>query len=256
MRHDTRFEGTLPPPGARAAAPEPIALRDVALSRDGRTVFRDLSLDLAERRIGVIGRNGSGKSQLLRLIAGLAAPDGGRVRIGLVDPAVDRRAAIRAIGLLFQNPDHQIIFPTVREELSFGLRALGLDPHAVRARADAMLGRFGRGDWAERNVQTLSQGQRHLLCLMAVLAMDPATILLDEPFSGLDLAASLRLRHVLDGLPQRLVHVTHDLDALAGYDRVIWIDGGRIAADGAPAAVVAAYGAAMRLRARDADTDV
>lgn len=233
-----------------------LTLTDVVYARDGRPVFDGLSLRLTEARIGVIGRNGAGKSQLLRLIAGLAAPGAGQVRIGAIDPAQDRRAALAAVGILFQNPDHQIIFPTVDEELAFGLTAAGLAPAAAAARARAMLARFGRAAWAGRNVQTLSQGQRHLLCLMAVLLMEPATILLDEPFAGLDLATALKLQAILDGLPQRLIHVTHDLDALAGYGRVIWLDGGRIIADGAPGPVVAAYRAEMAQRAGDDRVDL
>lgn len=233
-----------------------LTLTDVGYARDGRPVFAGLSLRLTERRIGVIGRNGAGKSQLLRLIAGLAAPDGGAVRLGHVDPARDRRAALRAIGILFQNPDHQIIFPTVDEELAFGLTSARVAPDVAAQQASAMLARFGRSDWVGRNVQTLSQGQRHLLCLMAVLLMEPDTILLDEPFAGLDLATSLKLQAILDSLPQRLVHVTHDLAALAGYDRVIWLDTGRIVADGVPGAVVPAYRAEMAARAGDDRVDL
>ncbi|MCC7322041.1 MAG: ABC transporter ATP-binding protein [Rubellimicrobium sp.] len=223
-------------------APELIA---VSLARDGRAVLHGLTLTLREARIGIIGRNGAGKSQLLRLIAGLAVPDRGQVRLGGIDPATDRPAAIARIGLLFQNPDHQIIFPTVEEELSFGPREAGLPRAEVALRVRATLARFGREDWLSRHVQTLSQGQRQLLCLMAVLAMEPGTILLDEPFAGLDLATTTRLHAILGALPQRLLHVTHDLGALAGYDRVIWLDEGRVAGDGAPAPVIAAYRAAM-----------
>ncbi|MDR5652174.1 energy-coupling factor ABC transporter ATP-binding protein [Ruixingdingia sedimenti] len=232
-----------------------VDLTDVALARDGRPVFEGLSLTLTERRVGVIGRNGAGKSQLSRLIAGLVRPDRGEVRVDGIDVARDRRAAIRSVGILFQNPDHQIIFPTVDEELAFGLTSLGLTRAEARARVTATLARFGRQDWAGRNVQTLSQGQRHLLCLMAVLAMEPATILLDEPFAGLDLATELMLNAILSALPQRLIHVTHDLGALAGYDRVVWLDAGRIVGDGAPAAVIAAYRAEMAERARHAGTE-
>lgn len=233
-----------------------IRLTDVALSRDGRPIFDGLSLALHESRIGLIGRNGAGKSQLLRLIAGLAAPDRGTVRIGDTNPAAERKAAIAAIGILFQNPDHQIIFPTVDEELVFGLSALSHDKATKRKLAQAMLERFGKLDWAGRNVQTLSQGQRHLLCLMAVLLMQPDTILLDEPFAGLDLVTALELNAILDGLAQRLIHVTHDLPALARYDRVIWLDQGRVLGDGKPDVVIPAYRTAMQERAANARADL
>lgn len=233
-----------------------IAFEDVHLALDGRPVFAGLSLSLTEDRIALIGRNGAGKSQALRLMAGLSAPDRGRVRLDGIDPARDRKAALGAVGVLFQNPDHQIIFPTVDEELAFGLLAQGLTKAEAAAKAKAILARFGRAAWAGRRVQALSQGQRQLLCLMAVLAMEPRTILLDEPFSGLDLAVVLHLRGILAALPQQIVHVTHDLDAAAAADRVIWIDAGQVMADGAPAPVIADYRAAMAERAADAGADL
>lgn len=244
----------MPPP----VPPQPaeIRLTGVVYARDGRPVFDGLSLTLTARRTGIVGRNGSGKSQLVRLIAGLAAPDRGTVRVDGTDPAADRAAALRLIGVLFQNPDHQIVFPTVDEEMAFGLRSLRLPAAEASARAEAVLARFGRSDWRGRNVQTLSQGQRHLLCLMAVLAMEPAVLLLDEPTAGLDLATALRLAALLADLPQRIVHVTHDLAALAGYDEVIWLDAGQVAGRGAPGDVLPAYRAAMMQRAADDRADL
>lgn len=222
-----------------------IILDEIALSIEGRAVLAPLSLTLSERRIGLIGRNGSGKTSLLRLIAGLQAPDQGRVTVGGVDMARDRAGAIRRLGILFQNPDHQIIFPTVEEEIAFGLRQLGAGRDEAVAKARAVLQAHGRGDWAARSTHTLSQGQRHYLCLMAVLAMGPEVILLDEPFTGLDLPTSIGLRRALDALDQQLVMVTHDPSLLAAYDRVLWLDEGRLQADGPADAVLAAYTEAM-----------
>ena len=226
-----------------------IILDDIALSIEGRAVLAALSLTLSERRIGLIGRNGSGKTSLLRLIAGLQAPDQGRVTVGGVDMARDRAGAIRRLGILFQNPDHQIIFPTVEEEIAFGLRQLGAGRDEAVAKARAVLQAHGRADWAARSTHALSQGQRHYLCLMAVLAMGPEVILLDEPFTGLDLPTSIGLRRALDALDQQLVMVTHDPSLLAGYDRVLWLDDGRLQADGPADAVLAAYTEAMTARA-------
>lgn len=233
-----------------------IALEDVGLAFDGRPLFTGLTLRCDSPRIALIGRNGAGKSQALRLMAGLIAPERGKVRIGPIDPARDRKAALAAVGVLFQNPDHQIIFPTVDEELRFGLLAQGHDKAEADRRAHAILARFGRSHWAGRAVQGMSQGQKQLLCLMAVLVMEPATILLDEPFSGLDLAVVLHLHGILAALPQQVIHVTHDLAAIAEYDRVIWLDEGQVAGDGLPADVIPAYRAAMAERAQDAGADL
>ena len=222
-----------------------IILDDIALSIEGRAVLAPLSLTLTERRIGLIGRNGSGKTSLLRLIAGLQPPDQGRVTVGGVDMARDRAGAIRRLGILFQNPDHQIIFPTVEEEIAFGLRQLGASRDQATAQAHTALAEHGREDWAKRPTHALSQGQRQYLCLMAVLAMAPEVILLDEPFTGLDLPTSIRLRRALDALDQQLLMVTHDPSLLGGYDRVLWLNEGRLQADGPADKVLAAYTEAM-----------
>lgn len=239
---------TVPAPGIR--------LDGAGLVVAGHVILHGLTADLTERRIGILGRNGSGKTTLLRLLAGLVVPTEGRVTVNGIDPAKDRKAALNAIGILFQNPDHQIIFPTVEEELAFGLRQKGYAAPAARALALQALDAHGRSHWAAAPVSTLSQGQRHFLCLLSILIMGPDTILLDEPFSGLDLPTQTRLTRLLDTLPQRLVTITHDPAMVAGYDRVLWLDRGRIHRDGPASTVTAAFQAEMaRLGEADADAD-
>ncbi|SEN24846.1 biotin transport system ATP-binding protein [Gemmobacter aquatilis] len=234
-----------------------IVLQGVAFAVAGKPILHGISLDLQEQRIGIVGRNGSGKTTLLRLMAGLVAPTAGTVRLGGVDPAKDRRAALAAVGILFQNPDHQIIFPTVAEELAFGLVQQGLSRSEAAARVCAALEAEGRGDWAGQPVQALSQGQKQWLCLMAILLMAPGTILLDEPFAALDLPLQIRLTRRLAALPQRLVTISHDPAAVAGCDRVIWLEAGRVAMDGAATPVLAAFRAEMeRIGGTDADADL
>ena len=223
----------------------------------GRTVLDGLTLRLTEGRIGILGRNGSGKTTLLRLMAGLIAPDAGTVRVDGIDPFRDRKATLASLGILFQNPDHQILFPTVEEELAFGLLQQGLPAAEAAARVAGLLAAEGRAHWAKAPVSTLSQGQRHYLCLLAVLLMAPRTILLDEPLAGLDLPTQARLARRFAALPQRLVTITHDPAVLADADRVLWLEGGRMVADGPPVEVIAAFTAEMaRIGARDADADL
>jgi biotin transport system ATP-binding protein len=234
-----------------------LQLVSASVQLGGRLILDDLSLDLAESRIGILGRNGSGKTTLLRLMAGLVAPEKGYVRVEGVDPFADRKAALSAIGILFQNPDHQILFPTVEEELAFGLTQQGLTQAQALREAHDLLTAEGRSHWAKAPVTTLSQGQRHYLCLLAVLLMQPRTILLDEPLAGLDLPTQTRLARRFAALPQRLVTITHDPATLTGADRVIWLEAGRIAADGPPSAVIPAFTAEMaRIGAQDADADL
>ena len=235
--------------------PHPITLTNASYAATGKTILHDLTLTLTEPRIGIIGQNGSGKTTLLRLIAGLITPTTGTVRLGPTDPARDRKATLAQIGILFQNPDHQILFPTVEEELAFGLTQQN---HPAPAKAvAALLAAEGRSHWARAATHTLSQGQRHYLCLLAVLLMQPKTLLLDEPFAGLDLPTQSRLKRHLKTLPQQIITISHDPAAVASSDRVIWLDQGRIHADGSAATVLPAFTAAMaRIGEANADTDL
>jgi biotin transport system ATP-binding protein len=216
-----------------------------------RRILSDLSVDLTAKRIGIIGRNGSGKTSFARLLSGLVEPNEGTVRIDGLDPAKDRRAALSLVGILFQNPDHQIIFPTVVEELAFGLRQLGVDDPEAAARVQ--LERFGKSHWADSHVHGLSQGQKQLVCLMAVLAMAPRILVLDEPFAGLDIPTRMQLGRYLERYEGTLVHVTHDPDELSAYDHVIWIEAGALAQQGLPADVLPAFTAQMKQQGESDD---
>lgn len=234
-----------------------ITLQDAGYSTGGKVILPGLSLHMDEPRIGIVGRNGSGKTTLLRLIAGLVAPSSGSVRVDGIDPFADRKGALSCLGILFQNPEHQILFPTVEEELAFGLRQQGMRQAQALEAARATLAAEGRAHWAKAPVSTLSGGQKHWLCLQAVLLMRPATILLDEPFAGLDLPSIARVQRHLAALPQRLVTISHDTAAVAGADRVIWLEAGQIRADGPPAQVLPGFTAEMaRIGEADADADL
>ncbi|MFV2052159.1 energy-coupling factor ABC transporter ATP-binding protein [Aliiroseovarius sp. YM-037] len=222
--------------------------------RESRDILSISHLKLAEHRIGVVGRNGSGKSTFARVLCGLIAPDSGTVHVGGTDMIRDRKRAITEIGILFQNPDHQIIFPTVAEEIGFGLAQLGHRKADARTGAQSVLERFGKRHWEDRAIHTLSQGQRHLVCLMAVLVMSPKMIVLDEPFAGLDIPTTAALNRYLAGLDQQIVHITHDPDTLADYDRVLWLEGGLIQMDGPAETVLPAF--TQRMEAIDDLSDL
>ncbi len=233
-----------------------ITLDKTSVTLAGRVILSDLSLRLTEARIGIIGRNGSGKTTLLRLIAGLIPATSGRITIDGFAPT-DRKAILPRLGILFQNPDHQILFPTVGEELAFGLRQMGQSQTQAEAAARDLLAAEGRRHWFDANTHSLSQGQRHYLCLLSVLLMAPRTILLDEPFAGLDLPTQARLARRLSALPQRLITISHDPAAVAQCDRILWLESGRIQADGPAAEILPAFTTAMaQIGERDADTDL
>ena len=223
-----------------------VELRDIGVTLAGRMVLQGVSARLEEARVGIVGRNGSGKTTLARVIAGLIAPDAGQARIGGTDMAQDRRAALAMVGIIFQNPDHQIIFPTVLEEIAFGLTQQGLRQPRAEGQARDMLARFGKAHWANAATHSLSQGQKQLLCLIAVLAMQPGVIVMDEPFAGLDIPTRLQLMRYLDGIAAQVVMITHDPGQVRGFDRILWLDGGRLIADGPPDQVLPAFEAQMR----------
>ena len=222
-----------------------IRLEDAAFQSGGQQCVGPVILELREERIGIAGRNGAGKSTMLRLLAGLDPPTEGRVVVHGRNPARERNWAVRNIGMIFQNPDQQIIFPTVEEELAFGLKQLGRGRASAQRAVRECLERHGRSDWAHQQCHSLSQGQRHFLCLLAVLLMEPAILLLDEPFSGLDLPTSTWLKRELRSVGQQTILATHDIDLLRSCDRVIWLERGLVAGDGSPAEVLPVYLEAM-----------
>ena len=234
-----------------------IVLEAGSVSLGGNAILSEVTLHLTERRVGIIGRNGSGKTTLLRLMAGLIAASDGTVRVAGLDPFNERKAMLGRIGILFQNPDHQILFPTVSEELAFGLLQMGRMQAAAEAEVGALLAAEGRSHWAKAPTHTLSQGQRHFLCLLAVLLMEPATLLLDEPFAGLDLPTVARLTRRIAGLGQQVITISHDPVSVATCDRVVWLEGGRVQDDGPAGPVLARFREAMaRLGEQDADADL
>ena len=208
-------------------------------------VLENISLSIREKRVGFIGRNGSGKTTLLRILAGLQELKNGKVLIDGTEVAKERKTAIKKVGIIFQNPDHQIIFPTVGEELRFGLTQLGLNRNDADLKVIACLKKYDKIDWFERSISTLSQGQKHLVCLLSVLLMKPRVLLLDEPFTGIDIPTKLKLEQYLGSLKQTIIHVSHVPETFENYQRLIWIDKGVIQADGIPKSVIKKYREAM-----------
>ena len=147
---------------------------------------------------------------------------------------------------MFQNPDDQIIFPTVEEELA--LRPLGLNKRQAREQARAVLDQRGLAHWAERAVSSLSQGQRQQVCWLSLLIAAPEVLLLDEPFASLDLLGQARLAQDIAQATQQILISTHVLDHVRAFERVIWLEQGRVRGDGPGTEVCAAYEADVALR--------
>lgn len=218
-----------------------IELDGVSVQRQGSTVLSNLNLTLSEPRIGVVGANGSGKSTLVRLFNGLVTASAGQVRVDGLDPARVPKAVRRQVGFVFQNPDHQIVMPQVQEDLAFGLRHQGVPPAEADARIEATLRHLGIAHLRERLCHALSGGEKQLVALAAVLVMQPRLLVFDEPTTLLDLRNRMRLGRCLATLPQPAVVVSHDLDWLAGFDRILVIDQGRVICDDIPARALPFY---------------
>ncbi len=218
-----------------------IDLKNVSLSFGDHPVLHDISLSLSERRIAVIGANGSGKSSFARLLNGLALPTSGTVTVDGFDTKKQGKDVRARVGFVFQNPDNQIVFPVVEEDLAFGMKNLGLDKATIAARTTEILKRYDMQHLREHPAHLLSGGQKQLLAISGVLVMDPAYVVLDEPTTLLDLRNKRRIARVLNALDQTIIHVTHDLDQIADYDRVIVIDEGRVSCDDTPAKAIPFY---------------
>ena len=225
-------------------------LQDIHLRRGQTPVFAGLHLQLHEARIGLIGFNGAGKTSLLRMLAGLDVPQQGRiVRQGETLHSAERgHAPSRRVGLMFQNPDDQIIFPTVQEELQLSWRSA--HPGSSRAQAAQAVADFlqqrGLAHWAERAVGSLSQGQRQWVCWLAMRVAQPEVLLLDEPYASLDLPGQMRLAADIAACPQQVLVSTHVLDYVRDYPRVLWLEQGQLRLDGPGQQVCAAYEAHVR----------
>jgi biotin transport system ATP-binding protein len=218
-----------------------ITLENVTVEFDQRRVLDDISLSLSEKRIGIVGANGSGKSTFVRLLNGLQVASSGTVRVDDFDAAKDGRKLRRHVGFVFQNPDNQIVYPVVEEDIAFGLKALKLPKDEIDRRIDEVLTRYGLLEFRNHPSHLLSGGQKQLLAISGVLVMAPRYIIFDEPTTLLDLRNRNRVERAIAELDQTVITVSHDLDLIANYDRVLVFENGRIACDDVPAIAIPRY---------------
>ena len=202
---------------------------------DGTHALRGVDLSVrAGERVGLVGQNGSGKSTLLMCVSGLYLGNG-TVHIDGLELAPSSLREIRGrVGLVFQNPDDQLVMPTLEDDLAFGPVNLGLSESGVRERVASAAAQMDLCSMLDRPPHHLSMGQRRGAAIAAVLAMQPSLLLMDEPSSNLDPRSRRRLIEVLAGLDATMLIAAHDLDMVGRLcERVAVIDAGRIVADGA-----------------------
>jgi biotin transport system ATP-binding protein len=206
-----------------------------------KVLLDSISLELTEQRIGVIGANGSGKSTVLRLVNGLVQPTEGRVTVDGADTVRDVRTVRRNVGFVFTDPLSQLVMPTGREDVELSLRRSVRNGKERRQAAEAALDRLGLLELADQSIYELSGGERQLMALAAVLAVNPSVLVLDEPSTLLDLRNRELLRRTLAGLDQQIIMSTHDLELALEMDRVLVIEKGEVVFDGGAAPAVDHY---------------
>ena len=218
-----------------------IVFDHVSVAFDERNVLNDISLELTEQRIGIVGANGGGKSTLIRLINGLGSPTAGTVTVDGLDVEKNGKEVRRKVGFVFSDAENQIVMPTVEDDIAFSLRRVKMPKADKQQKVQDMLERFNLAGHAAQSPHFLSGGQKQLLALASVLILEPDVIIADEPTTLLDLRNRIKIKKVFAELPQQLIVVSHDLNFIADFDRVICIDNHSIVADGEPSEVIQTY---------------
>ena len=210
----------------------------------GVAVFEDMNLTVEEGTfVAILGTNGCGKSTLAKHFNSILLPTGGKVWVcGLDTSDEDRLMQVRRnVGMVFQNPDNQIVANVVEEDVAFGPENLGIASPEIRHRVDKALKQVGMYEYREHAPHLLSGGQKQRIAIAGVIAMEPKCIVLDEPTAMLDPRGR---REVIDTVSRlnkekgiTVVIITHHMDEAAKADRVVVLHKGKVAADGSPKAV-------------------
>ncbi len=206
-----------------------------------RTILEPFDLVLTEKRIGIVGLNGSGKTTFAKLINGLKKPTAGTVTVNGLSTVDVSKAVLCEAGFIFQNPAQQLIMPIVQDDIAYGVRARGASKSEAERRATEILATLNIADLARRRVHELSGGENQLVAIASVLATKPSILILDEPVNQLDLKNRKRVADTLARLEQNLIVISHDLELLTDYDRILVFDQGRIVVDDAPSKAIARY---------------
>ena len=209
-------------------------------------VLDGVSLEIEEGSfVAVLGHNGSGKSTLAKHMNAILLPSGGAVYVDGIDTRDEARLLDirRTVGMVFQNPDNQIVANVVEEDVAFAPENLGVPPAEIRQRVDEALKAVGMYEFREHAPHLLSGGQKQRVAIVGVIAMQPRCIVLDEPTAMLDPVGRREVMETVKRLNRTsgvtVVLITHHMDEAAQADRLIVMTGGRVAADGSPKEVFA-----------------
>ncbi len=214
---------------------------DLSYQDNDFTILDSVTCTLNEKKIAIVGANGSGKSTFARMLNGLLLPNSGDVMVDGLNTKKQGKQIRQKVGFVFQNPDNQIVMPTVEEDLLFGLKNLKISKEERMEYVDKILQDYGLLPLRKRLCHKLSGGQKQLLALASVLVMQPEYIILDEPTTLLDLRNKLMLTNIMEQLSQHIILVTHDLDLIENFDRVLVFDQGKIVKDDIPNVAIPYY---------------
>ena len=210
----------------------------------GTRVFEDLNLTIQDGSfVAILGTNGCGKSTLAKHFNSILLPSGGKVYVdGLDTSDLERIIAVRrCVGMVFQNPDNQIVANVVEEDVAFGPENLGVASPEIRRRVDKALKQVGMYEYREHAPHLLSGGQKQRVAIAGVIALEPKCIVLDEPTAMLDPRGRKDVMDTIEKLNREkgitVVLITHHMDEAAMAQRVIVLDKGKVASDGTPAEV-------------------
>ncbi|MFC0180498.1 energy-coupling factor ABC transporter ATP-binding protein [Thorsellia kenyensis] len=218
-----------------------IQFNQVSLTLSGKPILKPFDLSIDQARVGIIGSNGGGKSSLVRLINGLLLPTEGEVLVDGFDTCKARKTVRQKVGFVFQNPDNQIVMPTVGEDFAFGLKNKGLSKDEIASLCEEFLTQYGLWEFKDSPAHLLSGGQKQLLAILGVLATKPEYIVFDEPTTLLDLRNRKKIAQLIDSLSIKVIMITHDLVLLNNFQRVLVLDEGVIKVDSSPKEAIKFY---------------
>ena len=225
------------------------------------SVLKDVSFEVKKGEfLAVLGHNGSGKSTLAKLLNMILEPTGGKIYIDgkdITDPDMtedDVFALRREVGMVFQNPDNQLVATIVEEDVAFGPENLGIEPAEIRKRVDDALSVVGMSEYAENEPARLSGGQKQRVAIAGILAMSPSCMIFDESTAMLDPLGRREIMDTIEKLNRErgitVIMITHYMDEAARANRIIVLDDGEILMDGTPAEI---FSQPKRLKAAGLD---
>lgn len=215
-----------------------IVFSSVSVTLGDTQALSDVSLALEEKRVAIIGSNGSGKSTLARAACAAVPLQSGSIR-AYGEDVFAHGALWRDVTMTFQIPDRQILMPSVREELLFGLINCGVEKNAAEEKAREAARTLGVA--LEHPCHSLSEGKKRMLCLLSIVLMEPRTVILDEPTTFLDYPTQRDFMDYVAALPQQVIFITQNLDEAQKFDRAVCLDRGRVAFDGGGKEAVRRY---------------